>query len=536
MTTRSTIAGIASAVVAGALVIATPAHASSGAPQPAARRSARVQPAVPETVELSVMSQNIFYGGDDYDLTTGDFCPVSDGCPQALTRLAAVIKQAGADVVGVQEAERNTRRLANLLGWYASPRAHVISRFPIVDPPHSGGVYVFVEPTPGRVLAVANVHLPSTPYGPYEVRDGATKTHVLRVERTLRMPAIVGPVGVLKRLMARGIPVVLTGDFNSPSHLDWTPAVSAVRSQVPYPVVWPVSKALADAGLIDSYRDVHPDPVATPGFTWTPGGPETDPHEVFDRIDWVLHSGGITTAASRLVGETGGADVDVAVTPPYPSDHRGVVSTLDVNLAPSPVLVSVSTRRVTSHRPITVTFHAPGHSGEQVRLVRHRLSGGRHVVAAKSTAPAGAVDGQLVFSRHLKPGRYDAELRSAGGRTLSSTAFWVYRPGSHATVSTSRRSYAVGQPIKIHWTRAPGMALDWIGVFRCHPTKCAGNGGYLLYTYTRTTIVGHGRIGPSAATLEGAKKWPLRPGTYVARLLIDDSYISIGHSRRFTIH
>jgi hypothetical protein len=296
-----------------------------------------------------------------------------------------------------------------------------------------------------------------------------------------------------------------------------------------------VSKALADAGLVDSYREVHPDPVATPGFTWTPGGPETDPHEVFDRIDWVLHSGGITATNSRLVGETGGADVDVAVTPPYPTDHRGVVSTLDVKLAPSPVLVAVSTRRVTSSRPLTVTFHAPGQPGERIRLVRHRPSGGTRLVASKPTGPAGVADGQLVFSRHLKPGRYDAKLLSGTGRTLSQTPFWVYRPGSHATVTTSRSSYAVGKPIRIRWTRAPGMGLDWIGIFRCHPAKCAGNGGYLLYTYTRTKVVGRGVIGPSAATLEGAVKWPLRPGTYVARLLVDDSYISIGHSRRFTI-
>jgi endonuclease/exonuclease/phosphatase family metal-dependent hydrolase len=95
-----------------------------------------------------------------------------------------------------------------------------------------------VEPAPGQVVAVANVHLPSTPYGPYEVRDGATKAHVLTVERTLRMPAIVGPLAVLEQLMAKRVPVVLTGDFNSPSRLDWTPAVSAVRSEVPYPVTW----------------------------------------------------------------------------------------------------------------------------------------------------------------------------------------------------------------------------------------------------------------------------------------------------------
>jgi endonuclease/exonuclease/phosphatase family metal-dependent hydrolase len=523
--TRTATAAVTSAVVAASLVVSTPSYARD-----APRRS------VAAPVQVSVMSQNIFYGGDDYDLTTGGFCPVSDGCPQALHRLAGVIRKAGADVVGVQEAERNTKRLAKLLGWYASPRAHVISRFPIVDPPHSGGVYVFIEPIPGHVMAVANVHLPSTPYGPYEVRDGATRAQVLKVERELRMPAIVHPLAVLKRVMAKGIPVVLTGDFNSPSYLDWTPAVSAVRPEVPYPVVWPISKALADAGLTDSYRDVYPDPVAKPGFTWTPGGPETDPHEVFDRIDWVLHSPGITTTNSRLVGEVGGADVDVAVAAPYPTDHRGVVSTLDVSLAPSPVLVAVSTRRVTKRHPLVVTFHAPGKPGERVRLVRHRPSGARHVVRSKSTGPVGIHDGKVSFStKRLQPGRYDARITSAHGRVLSRTPVWVYARHSHATVTTSRHTYRVGQRIKVGWTRAPGMSLDWIGLFRCHRVKCDGNGGYLLYTYTQTKIEGHGVFGPSAGTLEGAVSWPLPPGKYVARLLVDDSYISIGHSRHFRI-
>jgi hypothetical protein len=39
----------------------------------------------------------------------------------------------------------------------------------------------------------------------------------------------------------------------------------------------------------------------------------------------------------------------------------------------------------------------------------------------------------------------------------------------------------------------------------------------------------------SAATLEGAVSWPLPPGKYVVRLLVDDSYISIAHSRHFRI-
>ena len=145
---------------------------------------ARAERRVAPTVQVSVMTQNIFYGGDDYQLSTGEFCPVADGCPRALHRLARIIAASGADVVGVQEAERNTRRLAGLLGWYASPQAHVISRFPILDPPHSHGLFTYVEPVPGRVIAVANTHLPSTPYGPYQVRAGWSHQRVMKLERS----------------------------------------------------------------------------------------------------------------------------------------------------------------------------------------------------------------------------------------------------------------------------------------------------------------------------------------------------------------
>ncbi len=34
---------------------------------------------------------------------------------------------------------------------------------------------------------------------------------------------------------------------------------------------------------------------------------------------------------------------------------------------------------------------------------------------------------------------------------------------------------------------------------------------------------------------EGTVPWPLPPGRYVARLLVDDSYHAIGKSNRFTI-
>jgi endonuclease/exonuclease/phosphatase family metal-dependent hydrolase len=484
------------------------------------------------------MTQNMFYGGDDYNLRTGRFCHVADGCPRALHRIADAIRQAGADVVGLQEPERNTAVLAGLLGWYSSPRAHVISRYPIIEPPGSQGFYVFVVPAPGRVVAVANFHLPSTPYGPYEVRDGATKAEVLKLERQLRLPAVDSELPTLERLIAQGYPVFVTGDMNSPSHLDWTPAVAGVRSDVHYPIRWPASAAFAAAGFHDSYRDVYPDPVARPGFTWTPGGPETDPREVFDRIDWVLHAGPATTLNSRLVGEAGGPDVDVAVPAPYPSDHRGVVSTFRVSAVTPLAFAGTQDRRIIQGDQVRVDWQlarGPGHGVQQVGLVRTSASG---PVWARTATP-GTAFGHVGFAtRTLPPGRYDVVLADRGGtRVLTREPVYVYTPSDQPTVTMSQPRYRVGERIGVSWTEAPGNGLDWIGLFPCKRNgKCGDNSTYLLYQYTGTEIEGSLSIGKERGGFEGSSAaWPLKPGRYVARLLIDDSYVSIGESQQFTI-
>ncbi|HSS68763.1 MAG TPA: endonuclease/exonuclease/phosphatase family protein, partial [Nocardioidaceae bacterium] len=470
--------------------------------------------------------------GDDYNLRTGDFCAVPNGCPLALHHLAHIIRASGADVVGVQEAERSTAKLARLVGgWYASPRAHVISRFPILDPPHSRGNYVFIEPTPGRVVAMANTHLPSTPYGPYKAQKGWSRQQVLRLERTLRLPAIEKTIHALKPLAAKGIPVVLTGDFNSPSYRDWTPAAAHERPLVPYSVTWPASKALADAGFVDSYREVYPSPVKHPGFTWSPGGPETRKHDFPDRIDWVLHAGPAKAISSEVLGEKGNPNVDLGFGPPYPTDHRGVVSTLRVKAAPAPNLVSPSTRRPTIGEPLDVAFHAPAGPGHKVALVTK--DGGRlHVVRAEPTR--GATNGTVTFgTRGLKPTKYGVALLGPDKHVLSMQPVWAYPPHTRATVTT-KRSYRVGAPISVSWTRAPGMALDWISVFRCQHGKCDPTSGYLTYDYTHTRIEGTLRISRHDAQVEGSD-WPLPPGKYIARLLVDDGYVVAGRSKRFSI-
>ena len=72
-----------------------------------------------------------------------------------------------------------------------------------------------------------------------------------------------------------GIPVFLLGDFNAPSHLDWTAAAVGSRPHLRAVVDWPVSRAIEAAGFRDTWREIHPDPVAEPGLTWWADRPPT---------------------------------------------------------------------------------------------------------------------------------------------------------------------------------------------------------------------------------------------------------------------
>jgi endonuclease/exonuclease/phosphatase family metal-dependent hydrolase len=491
------------------------------------------------SVRLRVMTLNIFYGGDELDLRTGDWCAKRAGCSAAFAKVLETIRASGADVVGLEEAEHSTRRVARALGWFASERLQIVSRYRLIDPPGGDGRYVYVELGPGRVVAIANAHLPSTPYGPYRVRDGATPEQLDALERSTRLPAAREQLDVLPGLVGDGIPVFLTGDFNSPSHLDWTPAVAAVRPEVPFAFDWPVSRAYADAGFRDSYREVHADPVAVPGFTWTPGGPESIRREVHDRIDWVLASGRARAVESDLVGERGGPDVDIAVHP-YPTDHRGVASTFVVTPGEPPHFASPERRRLSIGDPLSVVFHGRGRVGERVAIAR---VGGADPAAEEPTL---AEDGTLTFAtRGLRRGAHVVLLLEKSGEVLSRARFWLYRPGERTKVRTTNRVYEKGESIGVSWSNAPGMRWDWLAVFRvapgvrtpystpgCNAGYC-GNGGYLVYEYTKTAIVGKTTF--SSASAGARSNWPLRPGTYEVRYLLDDGYSSVAKSRRFRI-
>ncbi|WP_286754512.1 MULTISPECIES: endonuclease/exonuclease/phosphatase family protein [Sphingobacterium] len=61
---------------------------------------------------------------------------------------------------------------------------------------------------------------------------------------------------------------IIAGDFNEPSHLDWTLATKDLFDHRGAVVPWDCSVLLEKAGFIDSFRQLYPNPVSHPGFTY----------------------------------------------------------------------------------------------------------------------------------------------------------------------------------------------------------------------------------------------------------------------------
>jgi exonuclease III len=294
--------------------------------------------------ELRVMSFNIWGGGANEE--------------KSIDETLAVLRAADPDIIGIQETRTEgadctadscppggtsvAAALAEALGFFHYDQTAenpalwsnaILSRYPIGAPtPNDLGVPNDVD---GRTVWAFNIHLDDEPYQPYQllgIEYGPapfidTAEDAVRYATNTRGPAIDLLVSDMAATADGDITLVF-GDFNEPSGLDWTDATAAAGTH-PIAVIWPTTRRLEQLGFTDTYRAVHPDPVAKPAFTWTPMGDEADPEDHHDRIDFVLVRGDVTVTDAMIVGEDGPRS-DLVVTP-WPSDHRAVLAVITVN-------------------------------------------------------------------------------------------------------------------------------------------------------------------------------------------------------------
>jgi endonuclease/exonuclease/phosphatase family metal-dependent hydrolase len=283
---------------------------------------------------LRVMSYNIHRGGVVH-------------LKQPLSQTAKVIQAAKADIVGVQESRSpigdTLEGLAKLLGWNHDEGSCIVTRYEIVEHFKGGKDYkggIKVKLASDKHAYIFNLHLPSHPYQPYQLLGIRPKWHkhtnnitfikteaeTIEWAKKARGAEIGKLFRQVKSIPDKKVPIFVVGDFNEPSHLDWTEA-AAKAGRHPIKVAYPTSTEMAKAGFTDSYRTIYSDEMRNPGITWSPAYKVGDPRTHHDRIDFVYFKGkGLEIRDVKILGENE-KNADIVVTP-YPSDHRAVVASL----------------------------------------------------------------------------------------------------------------------------------------------------------------------------------------------------------------
>lgn len=167
-------------------------------------------------------------------------------------------------------------------------------------------------------------------------------------DASMRDDAIRLFLAAAKKDIDEGTLVILGGDFNEPSHLDWIRETKDLYDHHGLIIPWTVPLLLDNAGFVDTYRQLYPDVLAYPGFTfpadnplvpveqltWTPKADERE------RIDYVFYHPypGLVLEDAIIFGPQGSIvnsqrvenkSQDRYLLPlgTWPTDHKGLLVT-----------------------------------------------------------------------------------------------------------------------------------------------------------------------------------------------------------------
>lgn len=240
----------------------------------------------------------------------------------------------------------------------------ILSRFPIIDSlvvypekDDHGSIYKAVIQIGNRQLALYTAHLDYLNCTYYDIKGYNGSTWAKRPPMTdmdsiltdntasRRDDAIQAFIREAENDRKEKRIIIIGGDFNEPSHLDWTPETNQLYDRQGLSVPWTVSTLLEKAGYADAYRTYYPAPLQNPGITYPadcPGmdiskltwAPESDERERIDFIHFkpdpalsldsvVVWGPSGSIVRSQRVQETEKTEIGKGV---WPSDHKGVMA------------------------------------------------------------------------------------------------------------------------------------------------------------------------------------------------------------------
>lgn len=255
---------------------------------------------------------------------------------------------------------------------FLSEGSGVISKFEITE--HSivyplkndrGSIHKIITMVGDQRTAVYTAHLDYTNYACYLPRgyDGLnwkklpapiTDTMIMKKMNlaSFRDVAIRAFIQDAEEEITKGALIFIGGDFNEPSHLDWTIATKDMYDHKGVVYHWDLSALLYSAGFKDSYRQLYPSPVSHPGFTfpsynkdakissltWAPDADERE------RIDFIYYypDKKLQIKSSQILGPDSSIvynerkkeesqDIFIAPLDVWPTDHKAVITTFILN-------------------------------------------------------------------------------------------------------------------------------------------------------------------------------------------------------------
>ncbi len=264
---------------------------------------------------FSVLTWNIWNGGRQMGKTTG------------LQQVVKVIQQSGADIISLQEEFGSGEYIADQLNYSfyrCSRNLCVISRFPINNTYNiyrdlnAGGAQIMLEEDQSVIVCPIWLSFKPNIKG-LLVNPEANRDTILSMEENSRASETRFIISELEKFNSQ-LPysaLILAGDFNSGSHLDWTPKNMSQKYNKTIP--FPSSILMEKDGFVDAYRQIWPNEIEYPGNTYSPIFKEG----YNDRIDYIFYKGNKIKAI----------DAKVINTAPtfFPSDHAAVLVTFKRN-------------------------------------------------------------------------------------------------------------------------------------------------------------------------------------------------------------
>lgn len=292
-------------------------------------------------VFFTIFSQGIFAQKTEFKVMAWNILRSGNQIENGVDNVADMIKEINPDIVLMVETYGSGPYIAKKNGYNfhlvakegtalddKSVNLSIYSKFPFGEridtdyPFFLGGIEIFIN---NKKVRFFSNWFHYQPWNNKPEDMGKTVQELLEWERTEHRYNMIQKVLPYFEKYAKesdSIPIIVGGDMNSPSHLDWSEKTKNIHNGLVVP--WYSTKVFEDLGFTDSFREKNPNPIKHPGITWD-HKERDDSH----RIDYIFYKGKkLKSTQSKTYMQFFNEQIEINNKSfAYPSDHGIVVTT-----------------------------------------------------------------------------------------------------------------------------------------------------------------------------------------------------------------